>query len=179
MPKSFDGSNQTNYDLPDGNAYLTMGASVPIESGGSPFVDILSIAARNSFKNYGAYYPLYADPNKVYFNIMVYGTGTPVWLEINFFEVEPLDHNSKTNPSADRKFTIKPNWTGWKLVTVRYADLVPLNADAAANIQPNKITDIQIILLSNLSPSDPAMLTTKITTAFDHITFTHNKPYQP
>jgi len=168
------------YFVPDGNAYEIMGdPTTPWQGAGSPFVDIVSIAARNSSQNYGTYYPLSADPNNVYFNIMVYGNETPVWLEINFFEVEALDHNSPTNPSADRKLTIKPNWTGWKLVSVKYADLIPADADAAANIRPDKISDIQIVLLSNLLPSNPAMLTTPIRTAFDHITFTHDTPYQP
>ena len=111
---------------------------------------------------------------------MVYGTGTPVWLQINFFEVEALDHNSTTgNPSADRQLSIKPNWTGWKMVSVKYADLKPLDPDAAINVHPDKITDIQIVLLSSLDPGNSAMATTYVKTAFDHITFTHNAPYQP
>ncbi len=174
-------NNQTTYVLPDGNSYETMGDEKPWQGAGSPFIDIVSIAARNSFQNYGTYYhPVNTDPNSVYFNIMVYGNETPVWLEINFFEVEALNHNSTTgNPTADRKLTIKPNWTGWKLVSVKYADLEPRDADAANNIQPDKISDIQIVLLSNIAPSNPAMLTTYVKTAFDHMTFTNNAPYQP
>jgi len=179
-------NTESVYGYPDGNPYLIMGdtshpyntnSARPWQGNGSPYVDIVTISPRNSQINYGTYYPLYADPTKVYFNIMVYNTGTPTWLEISFYEVEPVVKNGTAKP--DRHLTIKPDWVGWKLISVKYSDLIPNSNDAIGNIQPQKITDIQIVMLSNLSPSDPAMPNTPIKTALDHIIFTHNAPYQP
>ncbi|MBC7486352.1 MAG: hypothetical protein H7282_06350 [Cytophagaceae bacterium] len=179
-PSTYPLTVNTNIDYvnPDGNAYELMGDVAPWQGSGSPFVDIVTISPRNSIQNYGTYYPiLYTDPSQVYFNIMVYNTGTPVWLEISFFEVEGVVANGTATP--DRHLTIKPNWTGWKMVSVKYSDLIPSNAEAAANIQPQKITDIQIVLLSNVKADNPALTATIVRTAFDHITFTHKAPYQP
>jgi len=159
----------TTYGLPDGNAYETMGPNAAWQGAGSPYIDVISITPYNSIVNYGTYYPLYSDPSKVYFNIMVYNTGTPTWLSIAFSE----------EGIVSRKIDIKPNWTGWKLVSLRYSDLVAITADAALNVQPQKITGIQIILLSNLLVTSPALTTTPVSAAFDHIIFTHNTPYQP
>jgi len=159
----------STHGLPDGNAYLTMGPQAPWQPGGSPFVDILTISPRNSIKNYGTYYPLYADPTKVYFNIMVYNTGTPTWLQISFME----------DGVVARGLNIKPNWTGWKLVSVRYSDLTPNSSAAASNVQPQKITGIQLVLLSNVATNSPLLPTTAVSAAIDHMTFTHNAPYQP
>lgn len=163
-------NSETSYGFPDGNAYLTMGdPTAPWQGAGSPYVDILTITPANSIVDYGNYYPLYADPTKVYFNIMVYNTGTPTWLQIAFLE----------DGVVARGIDIKPNWTGWKLVSVKYSDLIPNSSDAASNVRPQKITGIQLVLLSNVPVADPALATTPVKTAFDHICFTHNKPYQP
>ncbi|MDB5257207.1 MAG: hypothetical protein JWM14_1902 [Chitinophagaceae bacterium] len=162
-------NTETTNGLPDGNSYLVMGPQAPWQGGGSPYVDILIISPRNSMINYGTYYPLYADPSKVYFNIMVYNTGTPTWLQVTLFE----------EGTAARHIDIKPNWTGWKQVSVKYSDLVANSTAFASNIQPTKVTAIQLVLLSNIPTSNPALTTTQVKTAFDHITFTHNAPYQP
>jgi hypothetical protein len=183
-PNDWPGASNTNstYTKPDGNAYMFMGPATAWQGGGSPYVDVLRISARNSIVNYGKYYPLYADPSKVYFNIMVYNTGTPTWLQISFFEEE---QDGTPGAGPDRHLTIKPNWIGWKLISVKYSDLIANNSAAAANVQPQKVSDIQIVLFSNVptanllaSPTDP-MVNVNVSTAFDHITFTHNAPYQP
>jgi hypothetical protein len=155
--------------LPDGNAYLVMGPNPAWQGAGSPYVDILTISAPNSMGNYDTYFPLYADPTKVYFNVMVYNTGTPTWLQISFME----------DGTVARYFDIKPNWVGWKLVSIKYSDLKASNIDAANNIQPQKVTAIQIVMLSSLAVTDPNLMVTPVKAAFDHMTFTHNKPYQP
>jgi hypothetical protein len=162
-------NTETAYGLPDGNAYLVMGPQAPWQGAGSPYVDILTISPRNSMIDYGTYYPLNSDPSTVYFNMMVYNTGTPTWLQITLFE----------EGVAARHIDIKPNWTGWKQISVKYSDFIASSTDYASNIQPSKVTSIQIVLLSNVSTSSAALTTTPVKTAFDHITFTHNAPYQP
>jgi hypothetical protein len=160
-----------SYPLPDGDKYLVIGPYNPHQGAGSPYIDLLRIYATGAMTPM-QYFPLYADPTKVYFNIMVYNTGTPTWLQVSLFENEDLD-------APVRHIDIKPNWTGWKLISVKYSDFIANNADAAAKLQPQRVSGIQIVLLSNVPVSSPALPTTNVKAAFDHITFTHNAPYQP
>lgn len=168
-PSDFPATINTNmdYPYPDGNPYLYMGPQAPWQGAGSPYVDILIISPQNSMVNYGTYYPLNADPSKVYFNMMVYNTGTPTWLQISLFE----------EGVAARHIDIKPNWTGWKQVSVKYSDFIANSTEYASSIQPTKVTALQLVLLSNTAIA--ALPGDAVTTAFDHITFTHNAPYQP
>lgn len=160
-----------SYSLPDGDKYLIMGPQVPFQGNGSPYVDLLRIYATGAMTPV-QYFPLIADPTKVYFNIMVYNTGTPTWLQIALFENEDLN-----NPV--RHIDIKPTWKGWKLISVKYSDFVANTPDAGLKLDPQKISGIQIVLLSNVSTASPALPTTQVKAAFDHITFTNNAPYQP
>lgn len=161
-----------NYPFPDGNKYLIMGPQAPFQGNGSPYVDLLRIYATGAMTPM-QYFPLNTtDPTKVYFNIMVYNTGTPTWLQIGLFENQDLD-------SPVRHIEIKPNWTGWKLISVKYSDFIANTPDAALKLEPQKISGIQIVLLSNVSTSSSELATTPVKAAFDHITFTNDAPYQP
>lgn len=165
-----DYPNITNADnayvKPDGNNYLLM-SGVPWQAN-SPYVNYMTIAASSADVNHGTYFPLYADPSKVYFNVMVYGTRaeTPyAWLQINLIEDGP-------DGDVGRTMNIRPNWTGWKLISVKYSDLAAGSAVAA---NTRKVKAVQFVLLSD-SPTLPGP---SVKVAFDHATFTHNAPYQP
>jgi hypothetical protein len=99
---------------------------------------------------------------------MVYGTRseTPyAWLQINIIEDGP-------DGDVGRTMNIRPNWTGWKLISVNYSDLAA-GSPVAANT--TKVKAIQFVLLSD-SPTLPGP---SVKVAYDHATFTNNAPYQP
>ena len=157
-------NTDNTYIKPDGNAYAMM-EGVPWQGGGSPYVDILTIDARNADVNYGNYFPLYADPTKVFFNIMVFGepaTTSNTWLRVILFE----------DGVEARGIDIRPDWTGWKLLTYNYTELEAIITDAP---KPNKVTAIRFILLSE-SATLPGP---SVRAVFDHPIFTHNTPYKP
>lgn len=153
-----------SYGLPDGNNYLSM-TGTPWQGAGSPYVDFVTIPAREADINYGEFFPLYADPAKVFFNLMIYGNNTPVWLRIVLFE----------EGGGSRLFDLYPNWTGWRLVSINYTDFI---VDNDVLPRPNRINAVQFVLLSNQNPL-PATGAALVRTAIDHVIFTHNKPYQP
>lgn len=171
----FSNSDTSHYGHPDGNTYVVMGNAKPTQGGGSPYVDVMTIYPEGAMHlasqtPYSTYFPLYADPTKVYFNIMVYNTGTPTWLQISMIE----------DGQVARYINVKPNWTGWKLISVKYSDFVANSTAFATNVQTQKVNGVQIVLLSNVPVANNALLiSTLVSTAFDHITFTNNAPYQP
>jgi hypothetical protein len=160
-------NNETAYGFPDGNAYLVMGGTganaVPWQGAGSPYVDILTIEAKNADTDYGTYFPLYADPAKVYFNIMVHASETQNAV-LRVFLLE--------DAVVARYIDIMPNWTGWRLISLNYTQLIPAVTTPAV---PNRVTAVQFVLLSNSNvlPGNPVKI------AFDRVIFTHNVPYQP
>ena len=158
------------YPFPDDNKYLIMGPFNPHQGNGSPYVDLLRIYAPAAMGHYAQYFPISSDSSRVYFNIMVYNTGTPTWLQVSLFEGTDLDNPVRT-------INIKPNWTGWKLVSVKYSDFQVNSPNTP--LQSEKISGIQLVLLSNVSVTSASLPTTNVKAAFDHITFTHDKPYQP
>ncbi len=169
--QKYDGAiNVTNtpYSLADGNKYLFMeGTPYQETSPGSkvitPYVCYIEALAKNAATNYGTYYPLSIDSNKVYFNVMVHGTGqSNTNLLINFYE----------DGVASRHINIRPDWTGWKLVSVTYASLLD---DVSTGGKPDKLTKVAFILLSDAVPAQSE----KVSVAIDHASFTTNTPYQP
>jgi hypothetical protein len=166
---------------PDGNNYCTIG---PIASWQlnlsykphiSPYLDYLNIPA--SSVGYPTYFPLIADPSKIYFNMMVYNTVLPTytWIEVILSENHPTIPDSIISKSIN----IYPNWnTGWKLVTVGYLDFKLADTTVTLN-NPQKIRDVNIILLSTAPQAvlDAKTVTTGAT--FDHLIFSQYKPYQP
>ncbi|MFN3404034.1 MAG: hypothetical protein ACK40G_08055 [Cytophagaceae bacterium] len=164
-------TNTTHNTFPkvQGNSYLyfegTPWAGTPV----SPYIDFLTIrpygaTINGASANYGRYFPLYADPNKVFFNIMVYGTGTQARLLIVFTE----------EGGRQRELNIYTDWTGWRQVSVSYASLLN-EGELLSTVKPNRITQLQLVLLSNYNPHEGR----PVSIAVDNIIFTHNQPFQP
>ena len=156
------------YPQADGNKYLYMEGTpyqetYPGSKVVTPFVCGIEALAKNAEKKYDTYYPLSSDTTKVYFNVMVYGTGhSNTWLKIVFDE-EQL---------SSRHIDIRPNWTGWKLISVTYAKLLD---DVSTAGKPDKLTKVKFLLLSDAVPAESE----KVSVAIDHPCFTTNAPYQP
>lgn len=152
-----------DYTKPDGNSYVLMSGTPWQGSPVTPYVNYMNIPATKADVAYTKYFPLLADPTNVYFNLMVYATETPeAYIKVMFFE----------DGTPARSVEIHPDWTGWKLKSFRYSDLVN---DLASAARPDRITAVQFVLLSKAVPAESKA----VKCAFDHAVFTLYKPYQP
>ncbi|MCX6182764.1 MAG: hypothetical protein NT150_12640 [Bacteroidetes bacterium] len=132
---------------------------LPIE----PYVNYMDIASNKADVNHGSTYGLSTDSNKVYFNIMVYGNGpSDTWFLVNFWE----------EGGVARHINIRPDWTGWKLLSYTYAELLD---NVSTPGKPDKLDKVSFVLLSD----QVAPYTNAVSVAFDHPIFTINHPYQP
>lgn len=160
------GNTNSDYTKPDGNNYLLMSGKPWQGSPITPYVNFLKIPANQAdgASPTAAYFPLVAEQSRVYFNVYVYATETPdTWLKIMFFDA-----------NGTRSMNIRPDWTGWKIISIKYSDLT-LEGTGNAVGDPSKISSMQFVLLSDAVPSESV----SVTSAFDHATFTIDQPFQP
>jgi hypothetical protein len=98
------------------------------------------------------------DPSKLYFNIMIKGDSTissvtnlPNSLfKLEFYEDENGDnyHDANSEDRFDLEFEV--NWTGWRMVSLCYNDLIPPATNPGNGIkQPDKIFKVRTLLLAN------------------------------
>ena len=98
------------------------------------------------------------DASKLYFNIMIQGASTisPVTslpnslFKLEFYEDENEDdyHDSSSEDRFDYEFDV--NWTGWRMISICYNDLVPPATNSGNGIkQPDKIFKVRTLLLAN------------------------------
>ncbi len=170
-PISLTTTSQAGISSPaDGGKYLYMSGKPwqhingDVLQGFTPYVTYLNITAAHADTDYGTYYPLLPDSNKVIFNIMVYGNGptSKTWLEVTFME----------DGVTARHINIYPTWVGWKLLSYSYASLLD---NIATPGHPEKLQMVTFLLLSTAVPPE----STTVSVAFDHPVFTTNHPYQP
>ena len=105
---------------------------------------------------------LSADPNNVFFNMMIYGDSTlsPTneansLFKLEFYEDENQDdyYNPNNEDRLDYEFHV--DWNGWKMISIRYSDLIlatdPSGGGTGGNAirEPNKIIKIRTLLLAN------------------------------
>lgn len=100
-------------------------------------------------------------PEQVYLNAYIYGTGSSNTAIL--FQVYEADNATSAPSGIDVATTdmwyqlVEVNWTGWKLVSLRYADFRPannpLNGGSGNRIkEPNKIAGLAIELSSYPNP---------------------------
>jgi len=98
------------------------------------------------------------DPTKLYFNIMINGASTisdvsdlPNSLfKLEFYEDENGDdyHDASSEDRYDYEFDV--DWTGWRMVSICYNDLIPPSSNAGDGIKhPDKIFKVRTLLLAN------------------------------
>ncbi len=103
--------------------------------------------------------PTFTDPKQVYINLYIYGTGqsnTTLQIKVhevddqtNFDNITSYSYNQADNDTWINN--IQVNWTGWKLVSVRYSDFIT-NWDSGPNgnktREPHKLSGLNLSLLS-------------------------------
>jgi hypothetical protein len=130
--------------------------------------------------------PLITDPSKFYINMYIYGTGKAnSAIEIKVYEVD-----DETNLSNIPAYVYEQNkndawlvdlpitWTGWKLVTLNYANFIPAKDPLAGGggnkiREPNKITGLGLSLLSLPGPG------ASVEAYVDMVTFTQDGVFRP
>lgn len=163
----------SNYPQPDGTRYLFMEGNAwqgfpwgpttfNLEPPFSPFVDILRMDANKMQNGYGETLPLYADPSRVYFNIMVYNTGT----KYTRLQVKLYESNDQT-----RILDITPTWEGWEMVTVKYNEF-----EGTTTPNPSTVWRVEFLLFSDAPAAILNDQSNTVSTAFDHPIFTFDKP---
>jgi hypothetical protein len=171
--------NDIPFINPDGNQYCTDGPQGgwqpdPSNKGhNSPYLDHMIISATSV--GYPTYFPLIADPSKIYFNIMVYNDVliNNTWLQVSLNEEHPRIADS----IISKTLNIYPNWTGWKLVTANYFDFKSSDSTLAKN--PQKISSIQLTMFTRAPQAIIDAGTNPVTVSYDHLIFSLYKPYQP
>ena len=105
---------------------------------------------------------LNADPDNIYFNIMIHGDSTlsPTneansLFKIEFYEDENQDQYYDPNSEDRLDYEFDINWNGWRMVSVRYSDLIMATDPSGGGVngnsirEPNKIIKIRTLLLAN------------------------------
>lgn len=125
-------------------------------------------------------YNLSSNPSNVYFNCLIYGNATVANQSRVLFQFKEDDNaNGKFDASADDEFDkeIIIDWTGWKLVSFKYSDLVHLvNGNPAANSGNNRQNSNNIVLISMLHLANPSQ--GAAATKIDFLSFTEGKPLE-
>lgn len=122
---------------------------------------------------------LSTNPDEVYFNCLIYGEPNTNESLVLFQFKEDEDANGIINASSDDEYDyqVTVNWTGWKLISVKYSDIVTLvNGQPAApkgngQHNPNKIGKISMLHLANPANGFAAC-------KIDYLIFT-DKPLEP
>ncbi len=167
---------------PDGNQYCTMGPQPTWQDNAdfvghkSPYLDHMIISANSV--GYPEYFPLIGNASQIYFNIMIYNnTAAPTnkytWLQVTLSE----EHPTIAGTIVGKSYSFRPDWDGWKLLSVPYTDFLVANGTPTNN--PQKIKSMQLTLLSNAPQEILDAATNPVEVSFDHILFSHFTPYKP
>jgi hypothetical protein len=125
-------------------------------------------------------FPLSTNPDAVYFNCLIYGVSNtnPSLVLFQFKEDENGDGVINANTDDQYDYQVTVDWVGWKLVSVKYKDVLTL-VNGVPSIpkgngvhNPDKIGKISMLHLAN--PND-GFASSKI----DLLMFTENGPLKP
>ncbi|HSZ72542.1 MAG TPA: hypothetical protein VK750_07675 [Cytophagaceae bacterium] len=119
-----------------------------------------------------------ADPNRVWVNVFLYGTGDPnAGLDLECQEADAPD--TKYVSSRDDAFVahLTLNHVGWKLFSIKYADLVQSTNLGFGNNgngirEPNRLRVFDFILLKKNNPNSP------VEVYIDYPVFTVDGPFK-
>ena len=130
---------------------------------------------------YGAaHYPLNTNPNNVYFNVLVWGE-PGITNALLLFQFREDDNNNgifESNTEDEYDYELPVNWTGWKLISVKYSDLATLVNGAAAMPKGNKqFNPERLMKVSLLHLANPTTGFSK--SKMDYLIFTENAALEP
>jgi hypothetical protein len=103
-------------------------------------------------------FPLNTNPDNVYFNCLIYGVpNTNESLVLFQFKEDEDGNGTYNNATTDDQYDyqITVNWSGWKLISIKYSDLVslsngqPTTPHGNSVHNPDKLAKISMLHLAN------------------------------
>lgn len=165
---------KTDSVAPQGTKYLNMAGTVNWDYL-IGYIDFPASAYGSQFA-----FPLNTNPSSVYFNCLIYGvanTNTSLVL-FQFKEDENGDGTFTPANEDEYDYQITVDWVGWKLVSVKYADLNTLVNGQPGTPKGNGLRNpdrLGKISMLHLADPNNGFASTKI----DLITFSNNAPIEP
>ena len=159
----------------DGTPYLYMTGhgfwqgTTDAEKANNPYIDYLLFKPSNSDINYGLYWPLPNNSSRVYFNAMIYCSKADIG---QHYKDASITFTLGQEDGNEGSFTVNPTWEGWKIVSVNYNSLVFKKSDLP---RPDRIKTLTIVTISKAT----AVPIVETMTAFDHLIFTLDRPFNP
>jgi hypothetical protein len=120
-------------------------------------------------------YPLANNPDKVFFNAMIYGEPGLVnsLVLFQFDEDENGDGTFDANNEDRFAYEIPVTWAGWKLVSMSYTDIAALSTGSGNDSpNPDKLVSVNMLHLAN---PNSGIAKSKL----DYIIFTENAALNP
>jgi hypothetical protein len=120
-----------------------------------------------------------ADPNNVWFNVYIYGSGDlNAGLDMEFHEADFLHVGYDAKVDDSWIYHLELKHTGWKLFSFKYADLtISTNPDLGGHgnkiMEPNRFRQVAFVLLKKLNPNAP------VEVFIDYPIFTYGAPFKP
>jgi hypothetical protein len=170
---SMDFQIKSDETAPQGGGYLNMAGTVDWDW----LIGLINFKATA----YGVKtFPLSANPDNLYFNVLVWGEPslTNSLVLFQFQEDENGDGKFSSNAEDMYSHQITINWTGWKLISIRYSELqslvngTPATASGNGVFEPNKLMQINMLHLANPK-------TGFAKSKLDYLIFTEGKPLEP
>ncbi len=164
---------KTDNAAPEGNSYLNMAGTVNWDW-------LIGLYDFKAIAYGGPVFTLNPNPEALYFNCLIWGEPNTNQSIVLFQIMEDEDANGSFNASNEDQYDleVKVDWVGWKLVSVKYSDLVslsngqPITPKGNGLHNPNKISQISMLHLAN---KDLGFASSKL----DLIIFTENGPVKP
>lgn len=129
-----------------------------------------------------------SDPNELYVNFYLYGVVNQSAVQVKVYEIDNTDNFKPDNATfvydGDAQkyndawtYDIVVNWTGWKLVSLRYKDFKRANdpnygGNGNGVLEPLKVTGLAITLTSQDAYPDGEVY-------IDYVNFTSGGPFIP
>ncbi len=135
---------------PQGGKYLNMAGTVSW--------DWLTVMLDFPAASYGSpTLALNGNPDAVYFNCLIYGVPNtnPSLMLFQFKEDENGDGSINQNSDDQYDLQVNVNWSGWKLISVKYSDIVtlsngqPTTPKGNSKHNPDKIGKISLLHLAD------------------------------
>lgn len=163
----------TTSPVPQGNKFYNMAGTVNWDW----LIGLIEFPA----SAYGApRFPLNTNAQNVYFNVLVWGEPglTNALLLFQFREDDNGNGIFESASEDEYDYQLSINWTGWKLISVKYSDLVTLVNGAPASPKGNQLHNPdKLMKISTLHLANPASGFSK--TKMDYILFTENAALEP
>lgn len=120
------------------------------------------------------------DPNNLWFNVLIYGSGDiNAGLDIEFQEADVPGNNVYDQTLDDAwVYHLELKHVGWKLFSIKYSDLSrstnpELGGHGNNKKEPNRLRQFAFVLLKKQNPSSP------VEVFFDYPIFTLGEPFKP